>query len=73
MYYSLLFKCLIGVFNYNIFMESNLKQPRLFRVYFGKFRADWFAVYKYGGNEYSGQETSVVFTHACIIEGTFDN
>ena len=29
--------------------ESNLKQPRLFRVYFGKFRAVWFAVYKYGG------------------------
>jgi hypothetical protein len=49
MYYSLLFKCLIGVFNYNIFMESNLKQPRLFRVYFGKYRAVWFAVYKYGG------------------------
>jgi hypothetical protein len=28
--------------------ESNLKQPRLFRVYFGKFRAVWFAVCKYG-------------------------
>ena len=37
MYYSLLFKCLIGVFNYNIFMESNLKQPRLFRVYLESF------------------------------------
>ena len=29
--------------------ESNLNQPHLFRVYFGKFRAVWFAVYKYGG------------------------
>jgi hypothetical protein len=28
--------------------ESNLKQPRLFRIYFGKFRAIWFAVCKYG-------------------------
>jgi hypothetical protein len=55
-------------------LESNLKQTRLFRVYFRKFRAVWFAVYKYGGRNTMDKKPQWYSPiYPCIIEGIFDN